>query len=254
MASMFSGGVRSSLSTVLVVAAVAVVTTGLTAAGARAQEGEPEDPRTAQARALFEAGRVAFEAASYEDALRHFRDAFELSGRTALLYNIGVAADRLRRDREALEAFERYLAEAPADSPQRPDVEVRVRVLREQLTRPGAPPDARPARGGDRPEVLAGWAMTIGGAVVLATGVVFLGVGESEASTVANAPEGTPWPDVAGAADRADWMRVSGWVLGGAGLALAAVGLVLVLTAPSPREQVSLRVGPTGVALAWRAQ
>ena len=82
-----------------------------------------------EARALFQAGTVAFSDARYDDALGHFRRAYELSGRPQLLYNIGLAADRLRRDAEALEAFEGYLSEVP-DSMQHQDVEARVRVLR----------------------------------------------------------------------------------------------------------------------------
>jgi tetratricopeptide (TPR) repeat protein len=51
-----------------------------------------------EARALFQAGRRAFADARYEDALDRFRSAYELSHRPELLYNIGHAADRLRRD------------------------------------------------------------------------------------------------------------------------------------------------------------
>ena len=63
----------------------------------------------AAAREYFKAGRAAFDQADYESALTYFRHAYRTSGRGALLYNIGVAADRLQRDQEALEAFEQYL-------------------------------------------------------------------------------------------------------------------------------------------------
>ena len=66
----------------------------------------------AAAREYFEAGRAAFNRADYESALTYFRHAYRASGRGSLQYNIGLVADRLRRDREALEAFERYLEEA----------------------------------------------------------------------------------------------------------------------------------------------
>jgi hypothetical protein len=84
------------------------------------------------AREYFKAGRVAFEQADYESALIYFRHAYRTSGRGALLYNIGVAADRLRRDQEALEAFEQYLD--TTESPTR-EVEVRKRIeaLRESI-------------------------------------------------------------------------------------------------------------------------
>jgi len=79
----------------------------------------------AAAREYFERGRVAFEQADYEAALVFFRHAYRLSGRAALQYNIGVAADRLQREEEALEAFNFYLEET--DSPTR-EAEVRGRI------------------------------------------------------------------------------------------------------------------------------
>jgi hypothetical protein len=54
------------------------------------------------------------------------------------LYNIGITADRLRMDREALEAFELFLAHVP-DHPKRRETEVRVAVLRRTIEQSGAP-------------------------------------------------------------------------------------------------------------------
>ena len=66
----------------------------------------PSGPRETEARALFEAGRQAFTDGRFEDALQRFSQSYELSHRAELLFNIGQAADRLRRDAEALAAFE----------------------------------------------------------------------------------------------------------------------------------------------------
>ncbi len=225
---------------------------------AQAQEegaAEPTDSNTERARSLFAAGRAAFEANDYEDALRHFRESHALSGRPALLYNIGVAADRLRRDEEALEAFERYLREAGADAPQRGDAEARARVLRRQLHGGGGSGGSQAAAspsGGASGTALAGWAVFGAGLAVLATGAVFLGLGQTEADAYESAPEGTPWPEIVEAHDRAGWMRVTGWVLAGVGVAAAVGGIVLALSAPSPRESVALRIQPGGLALVWR--
>lgn len=79
----------------------------------------------AAAREYFERGREAFEQANYEGALVFFRHAYRLSGRPALQYNIGVAADRLQREQEALEAFQHYLEET--ETPTR-EAEVRGRI------------------------------------------------------------------------------------------------------------------------------
>lgn len=127
------------------IAALSLVTllalVSLAPSGARAQE--PTEAMDVEARALFEAGTTAFDDARYADALEHFRRAYELSRRPGLLYNVGIAADRLRRDADALEAFEAFLAAVP-EHPRRRDVEVRVAILREAVA---AQRDAEAATG-----------------------------------------------------------------------------------------------------------
>ena len=77
---------------------------------------------------LFEAGRVAYAAGRFEDSLDYFQRAHGMSGRAILLYNIGSAADKLRRDAVALDAFRRYL-EAMPTAENRAEVESRIHVL-----------------------------------------------------------------------------------------------------------------------------
>ena len=93
---------------------------------------EPPSAQEQEARALFEAGRAAFNDGRFEDSLGYFRQSYELSGRPELLFNIGTSADRLRLNQEALDAFERYLAALP-DAPNRREVEGRIRVLRRAM-------------------------------------------------------------------------------------------------------------------------
>ena len=94
----------------LVCVALIAMACGSTAAAQRA----PDD---AAGREYFERAREAFEDADYESALVYFRHAYRLSRRGELQYNIGVTADRLQREEEALEAFQRYLEET--DEPTR---------------------------------------------------------------------------------------------------------------------------------------
>ncbi len=82
----------------------------------------------AVARKLFEAGKVAYEAGDYEDALRFFEQAHERSARPALLFNIGQAADRLREDERALTAYRAYLEQVPG-AHNRTAVEARIRAI-----------------------------------------------------------------------------------------------------------------------------
>jgi len=128
---------------------------GVAATSGRASAQEPEQPAAApedsaaasedsEARALFVAGQTAFEAGRYEAALGHFRASFELSNRPQLLYNIGLAADRLRHDQEALTAFEGFLAQVP-DSPLREPVEARAEILREAIAQHISPEEVAAA-------------------------------------------------------------------------------------------------------------
>ncbi len=109
---------------------LALLFVGLGTPTALAQGDEDSSAMDEEARLVFQAGTVAFEDARYAEALDRFRTAYELSGRTQLLYNIGVSADRLRRDEEALAAFEQFIAESPSDADGVRDAEARVEVLR----------------------------------------------------------------------------------------------------------------------------
>ena len=88
----------------VLLAATVLAGVSLDATPAAAQSSADEE-----ARVHFEAGRVAFSRGRYESALASFQEAYELSQRPALLYNIGTTFDRLRRDQEAIEAVERFL-------------------------------------------------------------------------------------------------------------------------------------------------
>jgi hypothetical protein len=132
-----------------------------------------------EARALFEAGRIAFRDGRFEEARGHFQRSYELSGRAELLYNIASADDRLRHDEAALRGFEQYLAEV-ADAPNRAEVEARIAVLRAAIAAntPAAPSDgeaatpATPAATSSGPTVLFTW---IAAGAALVTGALAIG-------------------------------------------------------------------------------
>ncbi len=105
------------------------------APSAHAQDGSQET----QARALFEAGRTAYDSGRFEQALRYFQESYELSGRAALLFNIGSAADRLQDNERALESYRAYLAAMP-NADNRELTESRIRFLEARIG-PRPPPD-----------------------------------------------------------------------------------------------------------------
>jgi tetratricopeptide (TPR) repeat protein len=109
--------------------AIVVLVGAVSATGARAAAQTSTDER---AHAAFEAGHAAYAAGRYDDALTNFRRAYDLSRRPELLYNVGLAADRLRHDDEALGAFEAYLDAVP-EAANRAEVEARVRALRDSV-------------------------------------------------------------------------------------------------------------------------
>lgn len=111
---------------------------------ASAVRAQPDD-LDQEARALFEAGRVAFDAGRYEDALEHFESAYERSQRDRLLYNVGLAADRLGRTALAIRAYSKFLDSVP-DSSHRLTVEMRLAELRaQQAAEPEPEPEPEPA-------------------------------------------------------------------------------------------------------------
>src|SRR5687768_1157254 len=101
------------------------------------------DARDAEARAMYQAGAIAYADGRFADALASWRRAHELSRRPELLFNIGTAAERLRRDAEALGAFEGYLAGRPDASNAR-QVRARIAVLREAIRSASAPREPPP--------------------------------------------------------------------------------------------------------------
>ncbi len=116
--------------------ALVLGTASATVSTSWAQDGGAAVQRTkstdAEARAVFEEGRAAFDSADYERALAYFRHAYRLSDRPELQYNIGVAADRLQREDEALAAFEAYLANTTQPT-REAEVRERIEALRESI-------------------------------------------------------------------------------------------------------------------------
>lgn len=211
---------RSRVSARAVLCAVVLVLLNQ-AAGARAQEASADaaPPTTDQeARSLFQAGQIAFDGARYDDALAHFRRAYELSQRVPLLYNVGLCLSNLGRWQEAVDAFEEYLEREPHAS-NRATVEGQVRNARARLAE-RAPATEAPSRS------VAPLVLLIGSSAVAVTSAVFLVLGTLQVGDLQDTPDGTrQWSDV-----DSDLSRAHGFQIGGAiGLAVGAVGAVLSL-------------------------
>ncbi|UJR80837.1 tetratricopeptide repeat protein [Sandaracinus amylolyticus] len=103
-----------------------------------AADAEAQDDQ--RARLHFESGASYYEAGEYEDALREFQRAYDLSHRPQLFYNLSLCYQNLGDLPQAADYLERYLAEV-AEIENRANLEIRLRNLRERIARgqTGAP-------------------------------------------------------------------------------------------------------------------
>src|SRR5687768_8855562 len=67
-----------------------------------------------RARELFQKGDTAYAEGRYEEALAAFQEAYDLSGRAQLLFNVSNALERLGRYQDAVDALEKYLSSGKA--------------------------------------------------------------------------------------------------------------------------------------------
>jgi hypothetical protein len=143
------------LGAIILIAGLAAALLGPQSAQAQAAATAPPPPSAAtlsdkdqQARSLFEKGRQAYGDGQYRDAWAYFHQAYQLSGRPELLYNIGQTADRLGQDADALRAFRMYVERLPA-AQNRHDVENRIHALEERVGASAQPaPQNLPDSGG----------------------------------------------------------------------------------------------------------
>ena len=100
-------------------------------ASARADAGALVSDDTA-AKIHYEAGHKLYEAKRYKEALREFDAAYQASGRAALLYNMGRCHEQIGDEKEAIRAYEDFLAEDP-HNPDRAHIERDLQALRERV-------------------------------------------------------------------------------------------------------------------------
>src|SRR5688572_8701089 len=119
----------------------------LLVAGGRAgaEDAAGEDSDLELAKAHFRTGEIDYDKGLYVAAAREFDEAYRLSGRPELLYNMGKAYDGAGDPTRALSAYRRYLAQVPSGAG-REFVETRIAalvVVVAHLTVRAVPADAR---------------------------------------------------------------------------------------------------------------
>lgn len=210
-----------------------------------------EDQR---ARVHFQSGAAYFETGEYENALRDFERAYELSGRATLLYNIGLTHERLGNYGQAARFLRQYVDEVrPTDSA---TLEVRIRNLeqRAQSQHEGAPRAvADDATRSDGPGALP-WVLVGSGAVATAAGVVLLLMAQSAIDEVESPPMDAYWTDVEGSADRAPLLSGLGFAALGAGVVTAGIGVVLLASGGGEDDGGEVAIVPTGSGVLGRVR
>ncbi len=237
-----------------------------------AQAVSPEDD--ARARELYQLGDRLYSRGQYEGAYDAFQEAYELSHRPALLFNVANALERAGRLQEARTNLQEYLPHATEE--QRSDVESRIRSLevriereeaeaeRERLAQEAALEEERRRQeearllAGDREDEggsLAGPLLLAGAGATLAGGIVAALIANGARSDLEEACNEGICPASAEALERRDLaasVSADGlFVLTGV---LATVGVILIATSggddeDEPAVEAGIGVLPGGAAL-----
>lgn len=116
----------------------------LLAGAARAQTA---DDTLSRARAHFEAGRALYQLGNYTEAVREFSAGYQLVPRPQFLLNLGQCYRKLDDLPKARDMYRRYLHEAAANDPERPQAQQILDEIERRLAapKPAPPPPAAPA-------------------------------------------------------------------------------------------------------------
>lgn len=220
-----------------------------------------------QAAQVYAQGVAAFKAANYKTALSRFERAYKLDPAPVLLYNIARCHEEMGNAKKSIEGFRLYLARQP-DSPDRPDVERRIRVMEAILSRqaaapPTAPPSAAPPSApasvvSAAPPPEAPWqrpwgvGLTAAGALGVGMGIVF-GISARDNEKAHQAADGDAEKSKRLDEAESDATAATVSFVAGGVLFAAGAGLLLwdLLGVDAPRVQVTPM--PGGGAVGWSA-
>jgi hypothetical protein len=225
------------------------------------------------ARRHFDSGVAYLEESDYENALKAFQKAYDLSKRPAILLNIATVQERRGDTRSAIDALKAYVAADPAGEHVE-TAKLRIQNLEKRLAEqaqsepvapppatsspppaaepPPAPPPPAPEKEASPPNRVPAY-IAFGVAGLAAGGAVVTGI-------LANNEHSDLEDSCAPACTDADVSsgKTLAWVstgLTGGAIVGAGVGLVLLLTSSSPTEEarttapwLSVSVGPKGSA------
>jgi tetratricopeptide (TPR) repeat protein len=221
---------------------VALLGSGVASAQAPAAPGERELSPDERARELYLRGDRLYAEGSYDDAIVALKEAYELSHRPALLFNIANAYERLGRYEEALVYLNQYAPSAPEH--QQHIVLKRIRAIEqraeEQRQRDRQPEQRREGARSTTPAAPPARAPSSGPASSSDLPVTEYPAAASDAGLPeALSPE-------ARAAQR---QRLLGYAIGGGGLVAIGIGTAFGVSASSLRSDAEDQCASNGDAL-----
>lgn len=120
---------------------------GLTGLGPRAAYGQEEDPEvTNMAKLHYKLGQDAYNAGKYDVAIKELKKAYLLKRIPAILVNIGMTYRKTKDYEMAQYFFKKFLAEAPPDDKQRPNVEQQIGENEKERVAASQPAQMEPAK------------------------------------------------------------------------------------------------------------
>jgi len=237
-----------------------------------------------RARELFLKADAAYAEGRYEEALGAFQEAYDLSGRPQLLFNISNSLERLGRYQEAVDALEKYLSSGKAKDrdvvqkrltnlkkrveEQKKEQEKLAKEEEEKRQREEAERKRKQAAQGDgvgrpreqplepaptRSAPVVPWLLLAGGTAVFATGVVFGVMTLGARSEADERCKGTPAgrlcdAEARSALDREQTFGLIADIGMVSGVLLAGIGTYLLVTdkPDEPYMKVGVRAHPGG--------
>jgi tetratricopeptide (TPR) repeat protein len=233
---------------------VVVVAAMLAPATAHAQTAPTANDQEA-ARAHFMAGSAYYEQANYSDAAKEFNEAYRLSQRPDLLYNIALAYERLEKWDDAIASLQKYLRDKP-DAQDRSIIQTRIENLekrRDAIPSPAPVVAQPPPPAKARPRHVA--SLVVGGLGVAALGAA-IGTGvsalQAQSDLDAVCMNKTCPLSAQNRIDEGSALALATDVLIGVGAAAVVVGVVLLIVesrrppARSSTRSLHLAASPAG--------
>ncbi len=222
-----------------------------------------------RAREAYSRGQTLFDAGDHAGALTAFVESLDAFPHFRTIFNIALCHEKLGDVAAAVAMYERYV-EWPSDVPNREEVRAKAAELRALLpSEPEPEPAPAPPPGGSAPPPppapppvtaepgrdlrVPGWVAVGGGAAGLVVGGVLLGMAQQRASEIEDI-EGVPYePSDHDALQReGSAFEIAGWTAVGAGAAIVASGVVMLLLSEHERggtgRSEGLAVGLAGPA------